>query len=136
MSIRWPTALILLAVAAAVAGCGGSGGSSAASSASSAVSSAAGSHIVQINVAPSGFRYVKSSATVQSGPVVIRSMNPQSVGHDISLKGNGVDLHGKVVSNGDTSTIVIANLKPGTYTYYCSVPGHEAAGMKGTLTVT
>jgi plastocyanin len=136
MRIRWPTVLVVLVLAAAVAGCGGSKSSSAASSASSAVSSAAGSHVVQINVAPSGFEYVKSSATVQSGPVVIRSMNPQSVGHDISLKGNGVNLHGKVVSNGDTSTIVIPDLKPGTYTYYCSVPGHEAAGMKGTLTVT
>jgi plastocyanin len=136
MSIRWPTALIVLALAAAVAGCGGSSGSSAAGSASSAVSSVAGSHVVEIDVAQSGFRYVKSTATAQSGPVVIRSMNPQSVGHDISLKGNGVDLHGDVVANGDTSTIVIADLKPGTYTYYCSVPGHEAAGMKGTLTVS
>jgi plastocyanin len=27
-------------------------------------------------------------------------------------------------------------LQPGTYNYYCDVPGHEAAGMKGVLTVT
>jgi plastocyanin len=26
--------------------------------------------------------------------------------------------------------------KPGTYTFFCSIPGHEAAGMKGTITVT
>ena len=39
-----------------------------------------------------------------------------------------------MVQNGGTSTIS-QNLKPGTYTFYCSVDGHEAAGMKGTLTV-
>jgi uncharacterized cupredoxin-like copper-binding protein len=41
---------------------------------------------------------------------------------------------GPVVSNGGISTVTAA-LKPGTYTFYCSVDGHEAAGMKGTLTV-
>jgi mono/diheme cytochrome c family protein len=38
------------------------------------------------------------------------------------------------VGTGGTSK-VSANLKPGTYEFYCSVPGHEAGGMKGTLTV-
>jgi uncharacterized cupredoxin-like copper-binding protein len=28
-----------------------------------------------------------------------------------------------------------ADLKAGTYIFYCQVPGHEQAGMKGTLTV-
>jgi plastocyanin len=27
-------------------------------------------------------------------------------------------------------------LSPGTYTIYCTVPGHEAAGMKATITVS
>ena len=40
----------------------------------------------------------------------------------------------RVVTNGGTSTVTVT-LKPGTYTFYCSVDGHEAAGMKGTLTV-
>jgi plastocyanin len=143
--------LALLVVAAAVAACGSngssssatsasngasSGASSALSSASSAVSSAAQGRVVEIDVSPSGFSFVKSSATAQAGPVVLRSKNPQSVSHDISIKGNGVDMQGNQVSNGGVSQVVIPNLKPGTYTYYCSVPGHEAAGMKGTLTVS
>ena len=41
---------------------------------------------------------------------------------------------GQVVQGGGDSKFT-ANLKPGSYTFYCTVPGHEQAGMKGTLTV-
>ena len=60
--------------------------------------------------------------------------NKSSVPHDIAVRGAGVSQVGAVVQNGGTSTVT-ATLKPGTYTFYCSVDGHEAAGMKGTLTV-
>jgi len=46
-----------------------------------------------------------------------------------------VDKSGQTVQPGGASTVT-ADLKPGTYTFYCPVPGHEAAGMKGTLTVS
>jgi uncharacterized cupredoxin-like copper-binding protein len=36
---------------------------------------------------------------------------------------------------GGTKTLSVS-LKPGTYTFECTVPGHAAAGMKGTLTVS
>jgi uncharacterized cupredoxin-like copper-binding protein len=38
------------------------------------------------------------------------------------------------VQNGGVSTVNV-KLAPGTYTFYCSVPGHRQAGMQGTLTV-
>ena len=38
------------------------------------------------------------------------------------------------MSGGGVST-VSADLKPGKYTYFCTVPGHRAAGMVGTITV-
>jgi len=56
------------------------------------------------------------------------------IGHAVAISGNGVSASGKVVGPGGTSTLT-AKLKPGTYTFFCPVPGHEAAGMKGTLTV-
>jgi plastocyanin len=122
-----------VAVAAVLAaGCGGSGGGGGASS---AASTPANAQVVEIDVAQSGFAFTKTTATAKAGPVELRSMNPQSVTHDISIKGNGVDQQGNQVSNGGVSTVTVT-LKPGTYTYFCSVPGHEAAGMKGTLTVS
>jgi mono/diheme cytochrome c family protein len=69
----------------------------------------------------------------QSTQATAPAPNKSSLGHDIVLQGvPGAD--GKVVPQGAVSTFSV-NLKPGKYTFFCSVPGHEAAGMKGTLTV-
>jgi uncharacterized cupredoxin-like copper-binding protein len=128
---RWIAGAAVIAVIAGACGGGGSSGGG-----SSGGGSASGGQVVEIDVADSGFAYAETTATATAGHVVIKSMNPQGTGHDISLKGNGVDEHGDVVQDGGVSTIDIPDLKAGTYEFYCSVPGHEAAGMKGTLTVS
>jgi plastocyanin len=78
-----------------------------------------------------GLAFASSQAIAPAGAVKISMPNPQPVGHDIGIKGDG---KGPIVTQGGTSSFT-ANLKPGKYEYYCSVPGHEAGGMKGTLTV-
>jgi plastocyanin len=78
--------------------------------------------------------YQFANAEGQPGQVTIKSVNKASIDHDISLEGNGVDEHGKIVKDGGTSQIQVT-LKPGKYTFYCSVPGHREGGMEGTLTV-
>ena len=45
-----------------------------------------------------------------------------------------MDKAGETVMQGGTSTVSL-DLKPGTYQFYCPVPGHSQGGMKGTLTV-
>jgi plastocyanin len=75
------------------------------------------------------FQYTK--ATAPAGSITFDMPNKSALEHNIAIKGAGA---GKVVPQGQTSTFT-ANLKPGSYTYFCEVPGHEAAGMKGTLTV-
>ncbi len=91
--------------------------------------------VVEIDADPTGqLKFLASSASATSGKVTLRMKNMSSVQHDISIRGQGVNEVGAVVSNGGVSTVSTA-LKPGTYEFYCSVDGHAAAGMKGTLTV-
>jgi plastocyanin len=78
--------------------------------------------------------YQFADATAKPGAVTIESKNDSSINHDISIEGNGVDEHGQIVKDGGVSTVKVT-LKPGNYTFYCSVPGHREGGMEGKLTV-
>jgi plastocyanin len=89
---------------------------------------------LKLAASPVLLKYNKSLLKAAPGKVTISMSNPSPLKHDVSLKGGGVNLHGKVVAKGGISTIT-ATLKKGTYTFYCTVPGHEAAGMKGKLIV-
>ncbi|MDX6609523.1 MAG: hypothetical protein QOF85_1448 [Solirubrobacterales bacterium] len=79
--------------------------------------------------------YTTTSATAKPGKVTVEFKNPQSLTHDVAIESSSGEEVGKteLIAAGSTSTTV--DLKPGTYTYYCSVPGHREAGMEGTLTV-
>jgi plastocyanin len=91
--------------------------------------------VVSIPTNPAGgLSYEFASATAKAGNVTIESKNAQSTPHDIAIEGNGVNKKGAVVSGGGVSKFS-ADLKPGTYTFYCSVPGHREGGMVGKLTV-
>jgi len=79
-------------------------------------------------------RFDKTALTATAGQVTITMTNPSPVGHNVALKGNGVDEKGEVVQ-GDEKSTVQATVEAGQYEFYCSVPGHEQSGMKGTLTV-
>jgi plastocyanin len=90
---------------------------------------------LKISADPGGqLKFDKSSLTAEAGEVKITMDNPSSVPHAVGVKGSGVDEDGETVQQGGVST-VSANLKAGEYEFYCPVPGHEEAGMKGTLTV-
>ena len=77
--------------------------------------------------------YVTDKATGKPGPAKFVMPNKSPIQHNIAIKG-GVTGAGPIVGPGGTSSFTVT-LKPGTYEYYCQVPGHEAGGMKGTLTV-
>jgi mono/diheme cytochrome c family protein len=73
-------------------------------------------------------------ATAPAGPLELVMKNLASIQHNIAVEGNGVDKKGAVVGKGGTSDVKVT-LKPGKYTFLCTVPGHAAGGMKGPLTV-
>jgi mono/diheme cytochrome c family protein len=90
---------------------------------------------LEIDADPTGaLAFTAINALATPGSVELAMANKANVQHDISIKGNGVNKNGPTVGKGGTSK-VSASLKAGKYTFYCSVPGHEAGGMKGTLVV-
>jgi mono/diheme cytochrome c family protein len=90
---------------------------------------------IEIDADPTGqLAYVTDKASAPAGPLKVRMTNKSSVQHDIAIEGNGASGKGPVVDNGGVSEFT-ADLKPGQYTYFCTVQGHRAAGMQGTLTV-
>jgi plastocyanin len=145
------------ALALGVAACGSSSSSSASTSSSaaaaapsssssssaaapakssSAPSSAASSHVA-ISANPKGaLMFSKTSLTAKAGKVTIAFTNQAPEGHNFTLKTSGGQTVGATPTfNGATKTLTVT-LKPGTYTYLCTVPGHATGGMTGTLKVT
>jgi plastocyanin len=121
----------LAAAALGLAGCGG--GSSHKTASSSSPSS--GGATLHIAADPGGaLKFTQSKLTAKAGKVTIDFTNRSKLPHAVVITGNGVNIKTKVVTGGDASAA--GTLKPGTYTFYCPVPGHRAAGMQGTLTVS
>ena len=90
---------------------------------------------LEIPADPSGqLAYLVGSATAPAGPLELDSQNKSSVPHNIALEGQGLNQKGPVVKGGGTSKVSVT-VKPGTYTFYCSVEGHREGGMLGKLTV-
>ena len=149
-------AAIVLASALVLAACGSSSSSSdsstaansggaygsattkAATTTSAAAPASGGASTVKLSADPSGaLAFDTKTLTAKAGKVTLDMTNPGGSGlpHAIAVEGNGVDKDGATVQPGGSSKVTVT-LKPGTYQFYCPVPGHKAAGMEGTLTVS
>jgi plastocyanin len=126
----------------ALAGCGGSSNSSSSTSTGSSGGAASGSsgggggggQQLSLQADKAQLKFNTNKLTAKAGKVTITMTNPSPLQHDIAIKG-GVNAKGPVVGQGGKSTVTVT-LKPGKYTFYCSVDGHEAAGMNGELDVS
>jgi plastocyanin len=87
---------------------------------------------LQIDADPNGqLAFVTDQATGTPGQITVKMTNKSGTPHDIVIDGKG---KGEVVQGGGTSQFS-ADFTAGSYTFYCSVPGHRQAGMQGKLTV-
>jgi plastocyanin len=91
-----------------------------------------------IKVTMSEFKFDPAAISAKPGKVTFFLVNAGSVGHDMVVLGpDGKRLAGSdLVQGGDSGVLTIDNLPAGSYRVICSQPGHEEAGMKGTLSVS
>ncbi len=90
---------------------------------------------LQLAADTSAIAYDKTELTSKAGKVTIDFTNPAALEHDVAIEAeDGKELAAsEVIAEGKTS--VSTELAPGTYAFFCTVPGHREAGMEGVLTV-
>jgi len=158
LGIRGTAAAALLAAGALAAGCGSSSSSSTSSTrypassassttASTSTSAAASSsavapapsgaaQVLKLAADPSGsLSYSTTTLTAHPGKVTIEFTNMASLEHNVTVESAaGAKLGATPTFSGGTKSLTLI-LKAGTYSFFCTVPGHRQAGMQGTLTV-
>jgi plastocyanin len=83
---------------------------------------------------PAALAYDQTDLTAKAGKVTIDFTNPAPLEHNVVIEEDGKELAGfEPITEGEES--LSTELEPGSYTFFCSVPGHREAGMEGTLTV-
>jgi uncharacterized cupredoxin-like copper-binding protein len=84
-----------------------------------------------ITVKATEFKFTLSKKSAHHGKVTFKVTNKGHVSHDFKINGKKT----KLLSPGKSATLVVT-LKKGSFKYICTVPGHAAAGMKGTFKAT
>ena len=112
--------VVLVALVALVVSVSAFGGSTAASA--TTVTVTAGK--------PSELKFTLSKKTIVKGVTTFKVTNRGNLSHDFKIAGKRTPL----LKAGKAATLKVT-LKAGKFAFLCTVPGHAAAGMKGTLTV-
>jgi plastocyanin len=127
--------LVVGTLTAAVATSGGSTSATAtATPAGGAATQGAAGPLKQAANPEGKFSFAAKQLTAKAGKVTIDFTNASSLEHNLTIAQGSKVLGATPTFQGATKTLAL-KLAPGTYTFYCSVPGHRAAGMEGKLTV-
>ncbi len=92
---------------------------------------ASAQQVTTVTVTMKEFKFTLSKKIVPHGTVVFKLVNKGSLGHDFKIAGK----KSKLIGKGKTGTLTVT-LTKGSKAYLCTVPGHAAAGMKGTIKAT
>jgi uncharacterized cupredoxin-like copper-binding protein len=79
---------------------------------------------------PTEFHFTLSKSSVAKGSVTFKITNKGKLAHDFKIAGKTSPM----LQPGKSATLKVT-LSAGKQKYQCTVPGHAAAGMRGTLTV-
>jgi uncharacterized cupredoxin-like copper-binding protein len=85
----------------------------------------------RVTVNMTEFKFAFTPKTTKKGAVVFTVVNKGTVMHDFKIAGKKT----KNVAEGKRTTLRVTFKKAGRFPYLCTLPGHAAAGMKGTLVV-
>jgi plastocyanin len=89
---------------------------------------------LKLSADPAALAFDKTELSAKPGKVTIDFENPAPLEHNVVIEQDGKELAGfEPITEGEEE--LTAELEPGTYTFFCSVPGHREAGMEGTLSV-
>ncbi len=90
---------------------------------------------VKLAAAEANLEFDTTELSSKPGEVMIDFDNPSAIPHNVEVEDESGKVLGgtETIASSEVSTTVA--LGPGTYTFFCSVPGHREAGMEGTLTV-
>jgi len=109
--------------------------SSAAPGSSSSAAPAAASQLALAASTSGQLAYDAKQLSAKAGSVTVTFTNASPIEHDVTIAEGAKVLGATPIFVGGSRKLSL-RLKPGTYTFYCSVPGHRQAGMEGTLHVS
>ncbi len=92
---------------------------------------------ITISASKTGLKFNAKVLRAKAGKITIVFKNPSMLPHNVTIEGaTSEKRYGATKTVTHANTTLVVTLAKGKYHFYCSVPGHEDAGMSGFLYVS
>ena len=129
---RWLLLLSFLLVASILAACGDRSPTLPVANVQVAEQSTTSN--TTVSVTAQEFSYTLDRTDATAGTITFMIQNSGTMAHDFALQVNGAEQKTPLLEPGQSATLAVT-LAAGTYTYRCTVLGHDLLGMQGSFTV-